>query len=70
MIISDYIKRWKKNTKQHFKDGDYEWVASLVEKSGAKRIIEIGCSVGYSTLALANRGVQVLSICNCQIILT
>ena len=58
----DYIKHWKKNAEQHFKDGDYDWVASLVEKSGAQRVIEIGCGVGYSTLALANRGIQTLSI--------
>ena len=58
----DYIKHWKKNAEQHFKDGDYDWIASLVEKSGAQRILEIGCGVGYSTLALANRGIQALSI--------
>lgn len=58
----DYIKHWKKNAEQHFKDGDYDWVASLVEKSGAQRVVEIGCGVGYSTLALANRGIQTLSI--------
>lgn len=58
----DYLTRWRKIAEQHFKDGDYDWVASLVEKSGAKRILEIGCSVGLSTLALANRGIQALSI--------
>lgn len=58
----DYINRWRKNAEQHFKDGDYDWVASLVEKSDAKRILEIGCGVGFSTLALANRGIQSLSI--------
>lgn len=58
----DYIKRWRKNSEQHFYDGDYNWVASLVEKAGGQRIIEIGCGVGYSTLALANRGIQALSI--------
>jgi len=58
----DYIKRWNKNAKQHFMDGDYDWVASLVEKAGAQRVLEIGCGVGYSTLALANRGVKTLSI--------
>ena len=58
----DYIKHWKKNAEQHFRDGDYDWVASLAEKSGTQRILEIGCGVGYSTLALANRGIQALSI--------
>ena len=27
----DYIKRWKKKAEQHFRDGDYDWVASLVK---------------------------------------
>lgn len=58
----DYIKRWKKNAEQHFNDCDYDWVASLVAKAGAQRILEVGCGVGYSTLALANRGIQALSI--------
>lgn len=58
----DYIKRWKRNSEQHFKDGDYDWVASLVEKAGGQRVLEIGCGVGYSTLALGNRGIQALSI--------
>lgn len=58
----NYINRWRNNAEQHFRNGDYDWVASLVEKSGAKRILEIGCGVGLSTLALANRGIQALSI--------
>lgn len=58
----DYIKRWKFNSLQHFNDGDYDWVASLVVKAGGQRILEVGCGVGYSTLALANRDIQALSI--------
>lgn len=58
----DYINRWNKNALQHFKDEDYDWVASLVEKSNAKSVLEIGCGVGYSTLALANKGIKVRAI--------
>ena len=58
----DYINRWNKNALQHFKDGDYDWVASLVEKSKAKSVLEIGCGSGYSTLALANKGIKVQAI--------
>lgn len=58
----DYLNRWKKNSEQHFNAGDYDWVANLVEKSGARSILEIGCGVGYSTLALANRGIRVRAI--------
>ena len=59
---ADYINRWNKNAKQHFLSGDYDWIASLVEKSGARSVLEIGCGVGYSTLALANKGIKVISI--------
>lgn len=59
---ADYISRWKKNSLQHFKDGDYDWIASLVEKARVKSIIEIGCGAGYSTLALASKGIQVFAI--------
>ena len=42
----DYIKLWNQNAEQHFIHKDYDWVASLVEKTGAKTILEIGCGVG------------------------
>ena len=37
-------------------------MASLIVNFGAQRVLEIGCGVGYSTLALANKGIQALSI--------
>ena len=30
----DYIKHWKKNAEQHFKDGDYDWIASCSGEQG------------------------------------
>lgn len=58
----DYICRWDHNARQHFIEGDYDWVADLVSKAGVKRVLEIGCGSGYSTLALVNRGIKVISI--------
>lgn len=58
----DYINRWNVNAYQHYLDGDYNWAASLVKKTGVNYIIEIGCGTGYSTLALANNNIHSLSI--------
>ena len=44
-----YINNWAINAKQHFEDGDYEWVCEQIRPY--KRVIEIGCGAGYSTLA-------------------
>ena len=58
----DYIKLWNQNAEQHFIHKDYDWVASLVEQTGAKTILEIGCGVGYSTLAFARKNIKTISI--------
>ena len=28
----DYISRWNSNAKQHFDDGDYEWICDFIKK--------------------------------------
>lgn len=62
----DYISRWNANAKQHFDDGDYEWICNLINESSelksCHRIFEIGCGAGYSTLAFAIRDFAVMSI--------
>ncbi len=58
----EYIAKWRQNSIQHFIAGDYDWVASLILSAGADRIMEIGCGIGYSTLAIASHGIQALSI--------
>jgi len=55
-----YIYAWEHNAKQHFVDGDYEWVCNQI--SHYKTVFEIGCGAGYSTLALAIKKHNVLSI--------
>lgn len=62
----DYIARWMINAKQHFTDGDYGWICDLINKNpmdySFQRVLEIGCGAGYSTLAFALKGFDVLSI--------
>lgn len=58
----DYIQHWEYNACQHFNDGDYAWVANLIKQKGIQRILEIGCGTGFSTLAIASKGIQALSI--------
>lgn len=62
----DYILRWNANAKQHFDDGDYEWICDLINKDltlhSYHRILEIGCGAGYSTLAFALRDFSIIAI--------
>lgn len=60
MTESEYITAWSLNAKQHFEDGDYEWLCDFI--SPYKTILEIGCGAGYSTLAFLLRGIRILAI--------
>ena len=59
MTESEYITAWSLNAKQHFEDGDYEWLCDFI--SPYKTILEIGCGAGYSTLAFLLREISVLA---------
>ena len=56
----EYIKAWTKNSKQHYDDGDYDWLCNLIEPY--YYVLEIGCGAGLSTLALVQREHRVLSV--------
>ena len=60
----DYVSRWKLNAKQHFDDGDYQWLCEFIEKHIAvdKGIVEIGCGAGYSTLSFAKNYFNLVAI--------
>ena len=60
----DYIDRWSLNAKQHFDDGDYEWLCAFLKKhiGDDRGILEIGCGAGYSTLAFVKNGFNVAAI--------
>jgi protein-L-isoaspartate O-methyltransferase len=50
---------WEAEGQAYVRRGDYEWMAALVP---GKRVLEIGCGVGFGTQALVSRGLAVLSI--------
>lgn len=57
--VPDFLDYWRKEGESYAKHGDYDWMASLIP---GKRILEIGCGLGFGTLALARRGVAVLAV--------
>ena len=60
MKQEEYIEAWNNNAKQHFDDGDYEWICDQIAQYG--NVLEIGCGSGYSTLVLVLRDHKVLSV--------
>lgn len=52
--------RWQQEAEKHWRAGDYTWMAGLVDAQA--RVLEVGCGVGYSTLALSRRSPAVMTI--------
>ncbi|MBS1140691.1 MAG: hypothetical protein H6R13_2144 [Proteobacteria bacterium] len=57
--VAEFIGYWEAEGQTYVRRGDYEWMASLVP---GKRVLEIGCGVGFATQALGRSGLAVLSI--------
>ncbi len=57
--VADFIGYWEAEGQAYVRRGDYEWMAAQVP---GKRVLEIGCGVGFATQALVKRGLAVLSI--------
>lgn len=57
--VAEFIGYWEAEGLNYVKRGDYDWMAALVP---GRRVLEIGCGVGYATQALAARGLAVLAI--------
>lgn len=51
--------RWAHEAEKHDRAGDYAWMA---ERLAPCRVLEIGCGVGFGTLALQRRGCAVLTL--------
>lgn len=66
LLGKEYISRWTLNAQQHFDDGDYEWLCDLIQQyfpgETCKRILELGCGAGYSTLTFLLRDYRVVSV--------
>lgn len=57
--VADFLTYWEAEGERYARRGDYEWMAALVP---GRRVLEIGCGVGFSTQALGARGLAVLAI--------
>lgn len=57
--VTDFLGYWQTEGEAYAKRGDYDWMASLVP---GRRVLEIGCGLGFGTVALAKRGMAVLAV--------
>lgn len=57
--VADFLGYWEAEGQSYVRRGDYGWMASLVP---GKRVLEVGCGLGFATQALAARGLAVLAL--------
>jgi len=57
--VAEFLGYWETEGAAYVRHGDYDWMAALVP---GKRVLEIGCGLGFGTQALAERGLAVLAI--------
>lgn len=57
--VAEFLGYWEEEGLAYVRRGDYDWMAGLVP---GRKVLEIGCGVGYATQALAARGLSVLAI--------
>ena len=57
--VSDFVDYWRNEGEAYVRRGDYAWMAGLVP---GRRVLEIGCGLGFGTAALVARGLAVLAL--------
>ncbi|MFZ2267295.1 MAG: class I SAM-dependent methyltransferase [Azonexus sp.] len=57
--VAEFLGYWEAEGQHYVRRGDYEWMAALVP---GRKVLEIGCGVGFATAALAARDLTVLAI--------
>ena len=57
--VAEFLGYWEAEGQHYVRRGDYEWMAALVP---GRKVLEIGCGVGFATQSLAARGLNVLAI--------
>lgn len=57
--VAEFIGYWETEGQAYVRRGDYDWMAALIP---GKRVLEIGCGVGFATQALVRNGLKVFSI--------
>jgi hypothetical protein len=55
----EFLAYWLAEGAEYARRGDYDWMAAQVP---GRRVLEIGCGVGFGTQALLKRGLPVLAI--------
>ena len=59
--LDEFLAYWQAEGESYVRSGDYEWMAGLVP---GRRVLEIGCGLGFGTAALLARGLTVLALDN------
>lgn len=57
--VAEFLAYWEVEGQACVRRGDYDWMAAQLP---GRRVLEIGCGVGYSTAALIARGLAVLAL--------
>jgi len=57
--VSEFLDYWRQEGDAYVRAGDYEWMAAQVP---GRRILEVGCGLGFGSAALVARGQDVLAI--------
>lgn len=57
--VDEFIAYWQDEGLKYARQGDYDWMASLLP---GRRVLEIGCGLGFATQALLARGLAVFAI--------
>ncbi len=57
--VEEFLGYWESEGEAYARRGDYDWMAAQVPVG---RVLEIGCGVGFGTVALIKRGCTVLAI--------
>ena len=55
-----YAQQWDVSSKYFYEKGHYHWMASKIGQFST--VLEIGCGTGYGTVALIEKGFDVISI--------
>ena len=57
--LEEFLEYWRAEGEHYARRGDYDWMASLLK---GRRVLEVGCGLGFATQALLKRGCEVLAI--------
>ncbi len=57
--LDDFLAYWASEGEAYVRAGDYDWMAGLVP---GRRVLEVGCGLGFGTQALRAKGCAVLAI--------